>query len=254
MHTSSSQDSSLSRKISFLKHVPLFANLGEQDLAALVDDFYRREYDKNEVVFHQGDHDRELYVVAKGKVRIFRTSPSGEETSIQVFSIHDVVGEFATIDSQPRSATARAITRCTLLRMRQDRFLHHFRQMPELALNVTQMLTTKLRWTAAYAETIAQYDTAGRLLHILLLYNEQFGEQIETDGLKDRCVLDLSLTQARLASLVGARREWVNRILRGWRKRGLIEYDGGRITILDLAAVERERDSRIEAFRDEGEW
>jgi hypothetical protein len=34
----------------------------------------------------------------------------------------------------------------------------------------------------------------------------------------------------------------------------LIEYDGGRITILDLAAVERERDSRIEAFRDEGEW
>ena len=63
-------------------------------------------------------------------------------------------------------------------------------------------------------------------------------------------MLDLSLNQADLASLVGARREWVNRILRDWRQRGLIEYNAGRITILDLPRVEAERDSRIETFRE----
>ena len=254
MCASSSQDPSLARKIAFLKRISLFANLDEQNLAALVSDFDRRKYDKDVVIFHQGDNDRELYVVAKGKVRIFKTSPSGEETSIQIFSTHDIIGEFATIDDHPRSATAMAITPCTLLRMKQERVLLHLGQIPGLALELARLLTTKLRWTAAYAEAIAQYDTAGRLLHILLLYNEQFGERIETDGAKERYLLDLSLNQAGLASLVGARREWVNRILRDWRKRGLIEYGAGRITILDLAAVERERDGRIEAFRDEGGW
>jgi hypothetical protein len=50
-----------------------------------------------------------------------------------------------------------------------------------------------------------------------------------------------------LTSLVGARREWINRILRDWRKRELIEYDAGKIIILDLPAIERKRDSKIEA-------
>jgi hypothetical protein len=55
-----------------------------------------------------------------------------------------------------------------------------------------------------------------------------------------------------LASLVGARWEWVNRLLQDWRKRGLIEYHVGKLTILDLPRVEAERDNRIEANR--AEW
>jgi CRP-like cAMP-binding protein len=108
-----------------------------------------------------------------------------------------------------------------------------------------------LRWTAAYAEAIAQFDAAGRLLHILLLYNKQFGREVEAGK---RYVLDLSMNQADLASLVGARREWINRILQDWRRRGLLEHEDGKITLLDLPAVVRERDSRIEAHFGEGEW
>jgi CRP-like cAMP-binding protein len=109
---------------------------------------------------------------------------------------------------------------------------------------MSRLLASKLRWTAAYAETIAQYDAAGRLLHILLLYNEQFGEELEPGK---RYMLDLSLSQTDLASLVGARREWVNRLLREWQKQGLLEYQAGKIMILDLPKVQRERDRRIEA-------
>jgi CRP/FNR family cyclic AMP-dependent transcriptional regulator len=241
----------LPHRVAFLERVPLFADLAAQDLAILVDDFRLREYNKGEVIFHQGDHGHEFYVVVSGKVRVFKTSPSGEETSIQIFAAHDIIGEFSTIDNLPRSATAHAIVRCSLLGMTQERFLQRLREMPELTLGLTRLLASKVRWTAAYAETVAQFDAAGRLLHILLLYNEQFGEEIEPGK---RYVLDLSLNQAGLASLVGARREWVNRLLRDWRKRGLIEYDAGKVIILNLPAVERERDSRIEARRGETEW
>jgi CRP/FNR family cyclic AMP-dependent transcriptional regulator len=248
---SDSDKDPIPRRVAFLGQVPLFAELPEANLATLAGDFRLREYDRDETIFHQGDRSRELYVVMQGKVRIFKTSPAGEETSINIFSIGDIIGEFSAIDGQPRSATAKAIERCALLEMTRDRFLSRIREMPDLALGVARLLVGKVRWTAAYAETVAQFDAAGRLLHILLLYNEQFGEEIEPGK---RYVLDLALNQTGLASLVGARREWINRILRTWRKRGLIEYDGGAITILDLPAVEKERDSRIEANHGEIDW
>jgi CRP/FNR family transcriptional regulator, cyclic AMP receptor protein len=241
----------LAKQIAFLKKAPLFAELGNKNLTALVDDFRLREYSAGEIIFHQGDNSRDLYVVYEGKVRVFKVSPSGNETSIQIFATCDIIGEFATIDGRSRSATAQAIERCALLTIAHDRFLQRMREMPDLAVGMTQLLVKKVRWTANLAETVAQYDAPGRLLHILLLYNEQFGEEIEAGK---RYVLDLSLNQEGLASLVGARREWINRILQDWRKRELIEYDNGKIIILDLPAVKKERNSRIEAHRRETEW
>lgn len=238
-------------RIAFLREVPLFSDLPETDLAILVNDFRLREYHRDEIIFHQGDHGHDLYVVMQGKVRIFKTSPAGNETSINIFATHDLLGEFSILDNLPRSATAKAIEPCALLEMTQDRFLQRLRQMPDLALGLARLLAGKVRWTAAYAETIAQYDAAGRLLHILLLYNEQFGEAVEPG---QRYELSLALNQQDLASLVGARREWVNRLLAEWRRRGLLEYEAGKIIILDLPAVKRERDSRIEANRGQAEW
>lgn len=127
----------------------------------------------------------------------------------------------------------------------------HLREKPALALGLMQILVTKLRWTAAYAETIARYDAAGRLLHVLLLFNERFGE---AQGPSGRYLLDLGLNQTDLATLVGVRREWVNRILQYWSKNKLIEYKRGKLIILDLERVKRERDSRLEANLDQTDW
>ncbi len=246
MGTSSRQEAlPEGERVAFLRKVPLFADLSEAELRALAADFRLRHYQKNETIFRQGDYSRELYVVVTGKVRIFKISPSGNETSIHISSTGDIIGEFATIDGQPRSATAKAVGRCALLEMAGDKFLWHMREIPDLALAMNLLLVGKMRWADAYMETIAQYDAAGRLLHILLLYNEQFGEEVEVGK---RYVLDLALNQSDLASLVGARREWINRILHDWRSLGLIEYQAGKIIILDLPRVQQERDRRIEAY------
>jgi CRP-like cAMP-binding protein len=239
------------KRLAFLKQVVPFADLKEDDLRILVNDFRPRVYEKDAIIFRQGDTDCDLYLIVEGKVRIYKVSPSGNETSINIFSTRNIIGEFAAIDCRPRSATAKAIERCALLEMEGEQLVQRMREMPDLAIGVARLLAGKVRWTAEYAETIAQYDAAGRLLHILLLYNEQFGQEIETGK---RYELGLSLNQADLASLVGARREWINRILQDWHKRGLIEYKAGKIMILDLARVVQERDSRIEAYREKADW
>jgi CRP-like cAMP-binding protein len=243
-------EDSPSDRVAFLKAMPLFAPLSEAALAAVASDLHLKEYQKNEIIFHQGDDSQELYLVRAGKVRIFKISRTGAETSINLCSTHDIIGEFATLDGQPRSATAKAITFCRLYQLSQAHFLQHMQEISDLGLSLARLLVGRLRWTDTYAETIAQYDAPGRLLHILLFYNEQFGQEIERGK---RYVLDLALTQADLASLVGSNREWVNRLLKDWRKRGLIDYQNGQIFILDLSGVCQERDRRLEGNREKKE-
>lgn len=246
-----SDTDTLARHVAILKQVPLFAGLKDRELRTLLNDFHSRVYEKDAIIFRQDDISHELYVILEGKVRIFKLSPSGNETSINIFCAGDIIGEFAALDRQPRSATAKAIGRCTLLEMDGDRLVQRMREMPDLALGLVRLLVAKVRWTAEYAETVAQYDMAGRLLHILLLYNKQFGAEIEAGK---RYELDLCLNQADLASLVGARREWVNRLLQAWHRDGLIEYKAGKIIILDLPRVIQERDRRIEASDQKDDW
>jgi CRP-like cAMP-binding protein len=245
------QEKTRARRVVLLKEIPLFAGLAEKDLATIADELRLKDYNKGELIFRQGDESREVYFVLKGKVRIYKISPSGDETSIDIFSTHDIFGEFAALTNEPRNAAAQAVGALTLLMMPQDRFLYHLRMLPGLALNLAQLLARKLQWTSAYAESIAQFDAAGRLLHILLHNTTRYG-QVIVPG--QRYVLDLALNQSDLASMVGARREWVNRLLSDWRKRGLLEFENGVITILDLKRVEAERDSRIEANQGESDW
>jgi CRP-like cAMP-binding protein len=246
-----SQDQALARRIATLRTMPIFTDLADRDLASLADDLRAKEYAKDETIFRQGDESREVYFVRKGKVRIYKISPSGNETSIVIFSTNDVIGELAAVDHEPRSATAKAVTAVSLLNMAQDRFLHHLETMPRFAMAFIRLLSGKLRWTAAYAESIAQFDAAGRLLHIILQANAQYGRALTPDK---EYVVDLSLNQTDLASMIGARREWVNRILGDWRRRGLLEFEGGVIHILDLPRAVAERDSRIEANRGGTDW
>ena len=241
----------ISKRMDFLRSAPLFKTLSESDLQAVSVHLRSRNYKKKEIIFHQGDESHDFYLIKDGKVRIFCNSPSGNETSIRVLSADEMIGEFAPIDGQPRSATAQAITNCILLELRQERFLTLLRELPDFEATLLRLLVQKLRSITEYAETIAQYDIGGRLLHTILYYNTIFGQEI----VRNKCYqVDLGLSQEDLASMVGARREWVNRLLSRWRQQGLIAVSRGKITILDLPAVEAERDRRIELLPGDDEW
>jgi CRP-like cAMP-binding protein len=228
----------LSERIDFLGESPLFSRLRAEDLEEIAKSFYPRPYKKKQIIFHQGDDSRVLYIVMKGKVRIYTIDQAGSETSIHIFSERGMIGEFAAIDGQPRSATAQAIVDSVLLEMKQNDFHRYLREIPDLSVGMIHLLVDKLRWTTAFAESMAQSDAAGRLIQLFLQYTEKFGKELEAGR---RYELDLATSQAGLASMVGARREWINRILRDWSQRGLIEYQRGKITILDLPAVEEEQ-------------
>jgi CRP-like cAMP-binding protein len=228
--------------IAFLQETALFRDLNQTLLTQLTQDFRQRSYRSGDVIFHQGDEGRNLFVIMRGTVRVYHLSPGGEETTITILAPRQLLGEFSLLDGHPRSATAEAISTCTLLEMSAERCLYHLTHIPGLALALARQVVQKVRWTSMYAESLARMDAAGRFLHFLLLYNEELG-QVVTPG--KRYELNLGLTQDELASLIGARRQWVNKILGEWSVRELVAFDNGVLTILDLPRVQAERDSRM---------
>ncbi len=238
----------LAQKISFLKDVAPFNRISTEALKNIANSFHVRKYKSRGTIIHQGDTTHDFYVIKTGKVRVLTINDTGDESCLRLLSTHDIFGELSAYDNAPRSASVQAIGPCTILAMNRSAFIGYLREIPDLALAFIQFLSEKLRWTTLFSHTIAQYDTAGRLLHLILHYNERFGREII---LAKAYEVDLPLTQTDLASMVGARREWVNRLLQKWRKRGLISYTRDKITILDLSALVAEKNRRMSIFQEE---
>src|SRR2546427_12575866 len=77
-----------------LRKAPLFASLTEKELQALALRATRRQFQRGELLFGEGDPCTGLFVVTSGKVRIFKLSPSGRE---QVLAVEGPGNSFAEL-------------------------------------------------------------------------------------------------------------------------------------------------------------
>ena len=95
-----------------------------------------------DVIFREGDKADELFVIKSGHVRI----QVGNRTMADL-TTDNIFGEMALIDSEPRSATAVAITDVELVPVSEKQFLFLVTQTPYFALRVMRILAQRLRVT-----------------------------------------------------------------------------------------------------------
>ncbi|MCP4168104.1 MAG: cyclic nucleotide-binding domain-containing protein [Chloroflexi bacterium] len=91
----------------FLKKVPLFADLPEEDLARLCGVVEEVKLPAGKELFAEGDSGDKAYVIMKGEVDIIKLA-SGREVLLAVRGPGTVVGEMAVLEETPRTATVRA--------------------------------------------------------------------------------------------------------------------------------------------------
>jgi CRP-like cAMP-binding protein len=219
--------------LELLKQVPLFQGLTDSELKALTADFVRQELRPDEALFYQGDAGHFLYVVETGKVRIFVQGDDGQELSVTVCGTGDLVGEMSVIDELPRSASAVALERATVLRLSRERFREHVRKSPQLAFNVMKALSVRLRFSTRQLDSLSMASVPTRLARKLLELADQHGV---AEGREIR--IAMTLTQSELASLLGATRESVNKALGQLKRQGLIRQDEGQLIIVNRTALE----------------
>jgi CRP/FNR family cyclic AMP-dependent transcriptional regulator len=101
-----------------------------------------RLFKAGDVIFREGDEAKELFVIKSGQVRI----QIGNRTVTELGQ-DSIFGEMALIDSEPRSATAVAITDVELVPVSEKQFLFLVGQTPYFALKVMRVLAQRLRVT-----------------------------------------------------------------------------------------------------------
>jgi len=105
-------------------------------------DIETRRIRAGDVIFGEGDKADELFVIKSGHVRI----QVGNRTMADL-TADNIFGEMALIDSEPRSATAVAITDVELVPVSEKQFLFLVTQTPYFALRVMRILAQRLRVT-----------------------------------------------------------------------------------------------------------
>ena len=207
-----------------LKAQPYFKALDADELEHLARALIERTYEKDEVVFLEGEPCQGLYIVREGSVKIYKLSPEGREQILSYIKPVDSFNEVAVFDGGPNPANVSAAEPTTLWVVPRAAIVDLIQKNPQVALVVIQNLGTRLRHLVGLVEDLSLRQVSARLAKLLL----------ETATSDER-----ALTQQEMAARLGTVREMIGRSLKQLEARGLIETERGRIVILDREGLER---------------
>jgi CRP/FNR family cyclic AMP-dependent transcriptional regulator len=218
----------------YLKQVAIFADLAQEDIQDLMVVAKRRAFRAGEVIFHRDDPGQVLYLIKEGKVKICLISPDGQEIALAVLGVGEYFGEFALYDGLPRSTDAIAIEKVECYTLQRSDFQNAIMKNPKIAIQLLEGLTKRLRNTDNMVEDLIFLDVYGRVAKKLLELSETHGLKVENGVL-----IDVRLTQQELASMVGASRESVNKVMGYFTDKNYISTDKHRVTLHRVNELKR---------------
>jgi len=221
-----------------LRRTPLFARLTESEMKSLVARVSAKRFGRGELLFYEGDPCAGLFVVATGRVRIFKTSPGGREQILAMEGPGSTVAELPVFDggSYPASASA-AEDADTLFISRKD-FQLFCREHPDVALRVIAMVGSRLRRLVGIIEELSFTTVRQRLVALLLRLAQEKGKA-DKQGIR----IELGASHQELAAELGTVRELVSRNLGRLQAEGFLDVEGREILVRDLAGLKRAQSS-----------
>jgi CRP-like cAMP-binding protein len=189
----------------------------------------RRTFEREQIVFHQGDVADALHLITKGRFAIRVVSPLGQSAMLAVRGPGETFGEFALLESEARrTVTAAALEAGETLSIGGDAFRALLDDYPELKDVLVRLLAERLRYSdeLILAAHFLDADTRVRwALHRLVPVYGPDGDVV------------VPLTQESLAELAGTARGTVNRVLREEQERGVVALERGRVHVLDAGEL-----------------
>jgi len=137
---------SLNEEVEILRRVPLFARIEPSKLKLIAFTSERMTFEKDEVLFRQGDMGDAAYIVLQGDADVLVNSQQGQ---IRVAGLgqNDIVGEIAILIDVPRTATVRACSRLVTLRITKELFFRLITEFPQIAVEIMRELAIRLEKT-----------------------------------------------------------------------------------------------------------
>ena len=129
---------------SFLRKVPLFSGLEDDDLARLCEMVEEVRLKAGEELFPEGSIGDQAYIIKDGQLEILKSS-AGRTVLLAVRGSGDVIGEMSLLESSPRFATVKAKTDALLLAISHKQLEMLMESSPSAARAMLYTVTSRFR-------------------------------------------------------------------------------------------------------------
>lgn len=216
-----------------IRRCHLFAGLTDDDITILSSVIREQRYTKGNILFEEGSKAVGFFVVASGKVKVYKLSSEGKERVLHVVQPGGSFADAAIFADGCYPAFAETIAASELLFFPKKDFLDLLHQHSQLSINMIAGLSRYLRQFTVQIEDLTFRDVPARLARYLLELSEQSGTTVT-----------LPLSKSQLASNLGTTSETLSRTLRKLIDEDLVQVQGKAIEILNPERLYELSDSK----------
>jgi CRP/FNR family transcriptional regulator len=214
--------------------VPIFSGLTETELQFLAERAVPRNYRKGELLFTEGEPCAGLFVVERGRVRIFKSSPNGREQILTIEGPGSSVAELPLFDGGTYPASTAAIDEARIYFISKQDFHSLCLVHPQVPLKVLKVVGGRLRKLVGIIEELSFTTVRSRLISVLV--------RLGKAGKKTPAGIEIQLPSSNqeLAAEIGTVRELVSRNLSRLQAEELISMNAKTVIIPDLKRLQAE--------------
>lgn len=217
---------------SILEKTALFSNLSREEIQTLAARTVRKLFCAGELLFSEGEPCSGLHIIARGKVRIFKTSVNGREQVLAVNIPGESVAELPVFDGGPYPASAAATEDTEIAFISRRDFHAYCVEHPEVPLKVLSVVGSRLRRLVGIIEELSFTTIRERLIALLVKLAQSEGTKTERG-----IAFSLPSTHQELANQLGTVRELISRNLARLQAEGLLDVDARQIVVRDLKGL-----------------
>jgi CRP/FNR family cyclic AMP-dependent transcriptional regulator len=172
-----------------------------------------RQYRKGTLLIQEGDVGDTLYIIVRGRLRVFAGGDNGREITYGIYGPGEYLGEMS-LDGGPRSANVVTLEPCTCAVIGRATLLQHIADEPEFAIELIGKLIRRARAATLSARQLALNDVYGRLRGLL-----EASAEPQADG---TARVRARPTHLDVAKQLGCSREMVSRLLKDLERGGFL--------------------------------
>ena len=220
--------------IPVLKKSSLAAGMSDEEVAELLASaqVHLREYPKGQIVFHEGDMPKSLYILLAGEVHILKDTFSGRRIFLsEINEPGDMFGEVYEVLKQPYDMYVETVTPVRLLEISSDLFtLEAGGKLSRSALKIQRNLMRIFARKAYFMHNKIKVLASGSLREKIIRFLF-----IELQGKRE---LELTGSREFMAAYLAVTRPSLSRELSAMQREGIITVDGKCVKVLDMERFE----------------
>lgn len=187
---------------------------------------------KGEAIFSEGDNVNGVFCVKEGVCKMTKLSANGKDQIVKLTQKGELLGQRSLISDEPANLSAIAVEDMEVCFIPKSEILGFFNKNNNFSMSLMKAVCGDLKEADDTLVNLAQKNVKERLAQTLIYLEENFGV------LEDKS-LRLQLSRDEIASIIGTATESCIRLLSEFKKSGLIELQGKKITILERGKLKR---------------